>query len=91
MNINLSLNGKNSACPLVKKWKEFITTFGLKQLIKQPTRITTNSSSLIDHVLTNTKDKISNSGILDIGLSDHQLIFCTRKLTRTKTDLSRYI
>ena len=92
MNINLALNEKNSTqCPLVKKYKEFISTFGLKQLIQQPTRITSSSSSLIDHVLTNAYDKISQSGILDIGLSDHQLIYCTRKLTKTKTGLSKYI
>ena len=64
MNINLI----NSTCPLVKNYKEFISTFGLKQLIQQPTRITSSSSSLIDHVLTNANDKISQSGILDIGL-----------------------
>ena len=87
MNINL----RNSTCPLVKKYQEFISTFGLKQLIQQPTRITSSSSSLIDHVLTNANDKISQSGILDIGLSDHQLIFCTRKLTKSKTGLPKYI
>ena len=82
---------KSQHVPLVKKYEEFISTFGLKQLIQQPTRITSSSSSLIDHVLTNAKDKISQSGIIDIGLSDHQLIYCTRKLTKTKTGLSKYI
>ena len=69
--MNINLNEKKSTCPLVKKYEEFISTFGLKQLIQQPTRITSTSSSLIDHVLTNANDKISQSGILDIGLSDH--------------------
>ena len=89
--MNINLNEKKSTCPLVKKYEEFILTFGLKQLIQQPTRITSTSSSLIDHVLTNANDKISQSGILDIGLSDHQLIYCTRKLTKTKTGLTKFI
>ena len=66
--MNINLNEKKSACPLVKKYKEFISTFGLKQLIQQPTRITSSSSSLIDHVLTNANNKISQSGIIDTGL-----------------------
>ena len=100
MNINLSENGKyifdknntdNTACSLVKGYKEFISTFGLKQLIRHPTRVTCNTSSLIDHILTNSEDKISQSGIIDVGLSDHQLIFCTRKLTKKKTGITKYI
>ena len=97
MNINVFLEGKNifrnaktytsNSSPvetILKKYKEFCSTFSLVQMINSPTRITNNSVSLIDHVLTNSSDKISNSGVLDIGLSDHQLIFCTRKLVREK-------
>ena len=81
MNINLFLNNKyafdkNShditACPLMKKYKQFTSSFGLKQLIRQQTHITCRSSSLLDHILTNASEKISQSGIIDIGLSDHQ-------------------
>ena len=100
MNINLSQNGKyildknnndKTACPQFKKYKEFINNFGLKQLIRHPTRITCSTSSLIDHILTNAKEKISQSGIIDIGLSDHQMIFCTRKVTKIKIGMPKYI
>ena len=30
-------------------------------------------------------------GVVDIGLSDHQLIYCTRKITRTKSNVHKYI
>ena len=68
MNINLSQNRKyildknnndNTACPQFKKYKEFISNFGLKQLIRHPTRITCSTSSLIDNILTNAKESIS--------------------------------
>ena len=100
MNINLFLNNKyafnkNShdvtACPLLKKYKEFTSSFGLKQLIRKQTRITCNSSSLLDHILTNASEKISQSGIIDIGLSDHQLIFCTRKVSKSKSGKTKFI
>ena len=54
-----------------------------------PTRITKNSSSVLDHVLTNSADRISQFGIVNVGLLDHQLIYCTRKITRNKIERSQ--
>ena len=70
--------------PLINKYKELCQTFSLKQLIMEPTRISSHTSTLLDHVLTNAENKISNSGVIDIGISDHQLIYCTRKIERNK-------
>ena len=57
----------------------------MKQLIKCPTRVTCNSSSILDHVLASFPDRVSQSGVIDIGISDHQLIYCTRKTARIKS------
>ena len=35
--------------------------------------------------MTNAENKVSQSGVLDTGLCDHQLTFCTRKLNKIKT------
>ena len=56
----------------------------LKQLIESPTRITCSSSSIIDHILASLSDRVTQQEILNVGLSDHQLIYCTRKITRIK-------
>ena len=48
---------------------------GLKQIITAPTRVTEKTSTLLDHILTNSGDRISQSGVLPIGLSDHTLAF----------------
>ena len=40
--------------------------------------------TLLDHILTNANELVSQSGVLDIGLSDHQLVFCTRKKQKSK-------
>jgi len=53
-------------------------------LITSPTRVTENTSTILDHVLTNSQDRVSQSGVIDIGLSDHQLTYCTRKIIRPK-------
>ena len=45
-----------------------MNNYGLTQLITGPTRVTQYSRTLIDLCLTNSPDKISNSGVVDIGL-----------------------
>ena len=84
---------KNSiiTCPLTKLYKTFLASFSLIQILRQPTRITCSSSSLIDHIITNAQDKISQSGIIDLGISDHQLIYCTRKIIRNKSSKTKFI
>ena len=37
---------------------------------------------LFDHILCNKKEKIVQSGTISLGLSDQNLIFCTRKISR---------
>ena len=73
------IKGANKVLSEPKKYLEFCKTFGLKQLIKSPTRVT-----LIDLILTNTNEKITQCRIINIGLSDHQMIFCTRKIKNDK-------
>ena len=58
--------------------------FGLKQLIENPTQITCSSSSIIDHILASFHDRVTQQEILNVRLSDHQLIYSTRKVTRIK-------
>ena len=70
---------------LTKKYVAFLQTFGLTQLIKEPTRITDKTATLLDHILVNTADKISQSGVLRKAISDHDIIYCTRKHQMTKT------
>ena len=89
--LNINLNNKNDSSNGIKRYKEFCSLHGLKQIIEAPTRTTDRSSSLVDHILTNSFSKISQQGVLDLGLSDHQLIYCTRKTTRTKIHEYTYV
>ena len=71
---------KNSR--LKDRYLRLLKTNKFKQLINTPTRETKSSSSLIDHIWTNSSGKVSQSGVIESGVSDHFIIFCTRKITR---------
>ena len=68
----------------VKNYFDFCTMFDLKYLIESPTQITCSSSFIIDHILASFPERVTQRGILNVGLSDHQLIYCTRKITKIK-------
>ena len=57
----------------------------LKQLIEEPTRITTHSSTLLDLIMTNSVN-VSKSGVLYSGISDHSLVYVIRKFKRPKSE-----
>ena len=79
-------NAINKEIPrLTMSYLEFSFTHSLEQIITGPTRITDQTATLIDHILTNSPDKISQSGDIDLGLSDHDLICCTRKTSLSKS------
>ena len=68
--------------PLLAKYKEILDFFGCDQLVAEPTRITPTSSSLIDHILTNVSEMVSESGVILNGFSDHLITFCSRRCTK---------
>ena len=67
---------------LVNALSNFEHAFGLKQLIVEPTRVYINKESAIGLILVSDPDKTCQSGVLGVGISDHMLTYCTRKVTR---------
>ena len=55
-------------------------------MIKEPTRITDSSSLAIDLLFISDSHKRSNNGVISVGLSDHLLVHCTRKLTKQPSE-----
>ena len=45
----------------------------------------------MDHILTNTNKKLTQYGLFNIGLSDYQIIFCTRKNKKEKVGAHKQI
>ena len=76
----------------MKTSREFCQLHSRNQMIKVAIRIKEKTSTLFDHISTNSKENISQSDIIDIGLSDQQMIYCsrdefvTRKVLKEKTN-----
>ena len=54
----------------------------LKQIITEPTRSTDTYETAIDLICTSDVVNVSQSGVLPCKLSDHNVIYCTRKLMK---------
>ncbi len=52
-------------------WLELMENYQFSQLINEPTKVTNKSTTLIDHILTTTSDKVRCTKDPKIGISDH--------------------
>ena len=64
--------------------KDIFTDNGFKQILNAPTRVTDQTSSLIDLIFVNNNQNISYKAVIPIGLKDHDLIACVRKVNNVK-------
>lgn len=78
MNANYLVPGDN------KKLKSTFELFGLKQSVLKPTRITATSKSLIDIILTNTPQNLIATDVIPMGIGDHEMVGCVRKINTAK-------
>ena len=95
-NINLYHNGKyiiwknntlisRSVTKDARNYHQFYAMFGSKEIIKSSTRITCRNISLIDHIIASSLLRVSQHGVINVSVSDHQFIYCTRKINKIKT------
>ena len=64
-------------------WNNFNLTLGFSQLIKEITR--KSSGTLLDHIYTNNKEKVTNAKVIKTSMSDHYMISCSY-ITETKIE-----
>ena len=81
-NIDFSIRRRNANLAHKRLLKGIAELHDLKQVIESSTRVTEHSESLIDLCFTNAQQKITESAVLDPGLSDHSLIYCVMKSGR---------
>ncbi|XP_066929954.1 uncharacterized protein [Clytia hemisphaerica] len=67
-----------------KVLKELFLLNGYNQLIKEATRITETTATLIDVILTTNASNISYSQVINCSMSDHDIVACCRKLNHFK-------
>ena len=63
-----------------KSYLDLLSSFGMKNLIDIPTRVTETSDTIIDHLLTNVPVSHVDTGVFPNGLSDHFPIYGAIKL-----------
>ena len=56
--------------------------FSLTQIINCHTRVTSTTASTIDLIIVSDIHRVSQSGVSHCSFSDHDIIYCTRKLNR---------
>ena len=78
--LNCDLSWPDKGAKEGKTLVDFMDVYGLTNLIKVPTRVVVESSSLIDVILTNKPRSVLTSGVFDLGLSDHNLIYTVMRL-----------
>ena len=76
--LNINLGRKQES------WTATTTSLGLVQVIKEHTRVTDNTQTLLDHIYTKNENKISNARILDNSISDHSPIYCSYTMKTPK-------
>ena len=65
--------------------RSFCTAVNATKIIKDPTRVTRSSSTLIDIVLTSDSSLVRDSGVLDTNISDHVLVYTVLDLKIAKS------
>ena len=58
------------------RYLDMLYSHNLLPVITKPTRITSHTATLIDHIYTNTANRLI-SGVIPVDISDHLPIFCT--------------
>ena len=73
--INLDLNLQQTSS--ISDYLPTLDSNGFTCLITDPTRVTLNSKTIIDHLLTNDCESKLAPGVISNKISDHFPIFCT--------------
>ena len=74
---------------MLKGLQEIMQLYQLTQIIDQPTCVTQSTKSILDGCIASSPDKIIHSGVVHLGISDHSLIYATRKLNSVFKRLSQ--
>jgi hypothetical protein len=68
----------------VKLLNNVSRTYGLNQLICEPTRVSVTRESLLDHIYVSDISRVDTSGVFTLTTSDHRFTYLTRKVIRSK-------
>ena len=73
--LNCDLSDPDKHSKEGRAFLDLMEVYNMTNMIKQPTRVTASSSSLTDVFLTTSPRLFLTSGVFDLDLSDHQLVY----------------
>ena len=73
-NINLLSDEAQSRTP-----SHSLEAFEFLQLIKEPTRVTAHSATLVDHIYTNQRDKVTERFVMTVTI---RCVFNTKQISK---------
>ena len=73
---NIDLRGDNNRSPLAD-YLLILQSIVFVSIVNLPTRITSTSQTIIDHIFTNDSVSVITPEIFTYQISDHRPIFCT--------------
>ena len=68
-----------------KHLKRILMTYKLTKFIKEPTQTTSDIRTLINHIIVNRTDLVSDNGVIPCGISDHDT-YITKNMRRPKLE-----
>ena len=88
LNSDMLLKGKaEEEKYLGRRLRNILTTYSLKNVIKEPTRIAENKQTLIELIITSHPENINVTGVSHLGISDHSLVYANLRMRREKKKL----
>ncbi len=65
-----------------RQYKQILSIHDYKQLVTTLTRISKSTANILDHIIFNREDKLTQLGMVKTGISDHYMIYCMRNHNR---------
>lgn len=82
---DFNVNLFDTECAATSHTLNFFDAFGLTQLVEEPTRVTSSTSTLLDYIVTTNKDLVNSTSVLWLhGGLDHHLVQCNVNLPHQK-------
>ena len=81
---DLNCDGLDSSCREYAAINSFIREMNLQQLIKEPTRNTATTESLLDVILVSGPSSVRKSGVINNPIRDHLPVYVVLKLKSPK-------
>lgn len=89
LNSDLSLKSRDDAeSHLGRRLLRILRSYGMKCVIKDPTRISDVAQTLIDLIIVSQPDKITAAGVSHLGISDHSFVYANLRMRKEKSPLT---